>query len=512
MPSRTVCLSLLAIQLTMLTASGSLASQSSTGSTTWVVNDGGDLQAALDGAQPGDSILLQAGATFIGNFVLPAQDPASADYITIRSAAPDSSLPAANTVIAPTDAPQLPKIQSPNGAPSMATAPGAHHYKLQFLEFLANDQGLQDILDLGDGSSAQNDPSLVPHDLVVDRVYMHGDPQWGQKRAIALNSAATTIVNSYISEIKAVGQDSQAIAGWNGPGPFTIANNYLEAAGENIMFGGADPSIPNLVPSNITISGNHLSKQPAWQSQNWTVKNLLELKNAQQVVIDGNVIEYNWLAAQDGYAVLFTPRNQDGTAPWSVVQQVQFTNNVVRHVSSAINILGTDDIYPSQETNGILIQNNLFEDISSATFGGSGRFMQIGGGANVAVDHNTVMNDGSSTVVAYGTPVTGFSFTNNIIPDNSWAIIGDNSSPGNGTIATYFPGGQFLNGIFAGSDPAIYPAGNYFPPSMSAVGFVDLTAGNYRLSATSLYQSAASDGTSVGANIDAINAAAGTGY
>ena len=44
---------------------------------------------------------------------------------------------------------------------------------------------------------------------------------------------ATTITGSYIAEIKAPSQDSQAIAGWNGPGPYTITNNYLEAASEN---------------------------------------------------------------------------------------------------------------------------------------------------------------------------------------------------------------------------------------------------------------------------------------
>ena len=82
---------------------------------------------------------------------------------------------------------------------------------------------------------------------------VRGDPAKGQKRGIALNSASTTIRNSYIGDIKAVGQESQAIAGWNGPGPYTIENNFLEAAGVNILFGGADPAIPDLVPSDITI-------------------------------------------------------------------------------------------------------------------------------------------------------------------------------------------------------------------------------------------------------------------
>ena len=68
------------------------------------------------------------------------------------------------------------------------------------------------------------------------------------------------MLNSYISDIKAVNADSQAIAGYNGAGPFTIENNYLEAAGENVLFGGADPAVTNLVPSDIVLRRNHLFK------------------------------------------------------------------------------------------------------------------------------------------------------------------------------------------------------------------------------------------------------------
>ncbi|HEV3468234.1 MAG TPA: hypothetical protein VG148_02860, partial [Pyrinomonadaceae bacterium] len=44
---------------------------------------GGDLQAALDRAQPGDEVVLEAGASFVGNFTLPAK--AGAAFITVRS-------------------------------------------------------------------------------------------------------------------------------------------------------------------------------------------------------------------------------------------------------------------------------------------------------------------------------------------------------------------------------------------------------------------------------------------
>jgi hypothetical protein len=484
-----------------------------TAGTIRTVNAGGDLQAALNAALPGDTILLQPGATFTGNYVLPLKPGTNGDYITIRSGASDAALPASTVRMTPAFEAQLAKLQSPNSAPALSTAPGAHHYRLLFLEFRANRQGYGEIIALGDGSRAQNTLAMVPHDIIIDRVYVHGDVTYGQKRGIGLNSASTTIVNSYVSEIKAVGQDSQAICGWNGPGPFTIVNNYLEAAGENIMFGGADPAIPNLVPSDITFKNNHLSKPLAWRTQTqWNMKNLFELKNAQRVVVDGNLMEYNWLAAQVGYAVLFTPRNQGGTAPWSVVQQVLFTNNIVRHVSSGISILGNDDINVSMTTNDIVVRNNLFEDVSGAAYGGSGRFVLINGGANITIDHNTVLQDGWSALYAVGAPTHGLVFTNNIVPDYAWAIMGGGSSPGNATIAMYFPNGQFLRGIFAGSKPSLYPTGNFFPPNMGEVGFVDLANRNYRLAPSSIYRNTATDGTDPGANIDALNLAARTNY
>jgi hypothetical protein len=53
------------------------------------------------------------------------------------------------------------------------------------------------------------------------------------------------------------------------------------------MFGGGDPAIPNLVPSDIEIRRNYFSKPLSWRvgdpsytGVTWLVKNLLELKNA----------------------------------------------------------------------------------------------------------------------------------------------------------------------------------------------------------------------------------------
>jgi hypothetical protein len=477
------------------------ASTASAGNTVMVIA-GGNLQAAIDSASPGDTILLQAGATFIGNFRLPAKSGHS--YITIRSSADDSQLPGPTQRITPAHAPLLPKIVSPNSSPAIATDAGAHHYRLQFLEFPATLQGLFDIIALGNGTPAQNSLSKVPYELILDRVYVHGDRVYGQKRGIALNSASTRVVNSHISDIKAVGEDAQAIGGWNGPGPYHIENNFLEASGENLMFGGTDPSIANLVPSDITIRRNHIYKPLGWQREGWAVRSLLELRNAQRVVVDANVLENNWHGAGSGFAVSFTVRS-GGNAPWSVVQNVLFTNNLVRHVSGGIEILGYDTT-PTQETNHIVIRNNLFDDVSATAYGGAGGFLLVNGGRSIVVDHNTAIVDGNWTIGADRLVSLNFVLSNNIIPDNAAAIVGTGSAPGHTSIAQYFPGATIVRNVIAGPSGHAYPEDNFYPSSLAEV----LTG--YRLPSNSPYRQAATDGKDVGVDIDVLNTALGTNY
>ena len=160
----------------------------------------------------------------------------------------------------------LARIRSATTVAALKTAAGAHHWQLRYLEFPATQGGYGDILQLGDGSSQQNTLQSVPHHLVLSHLYVHGDPLLGQKRCVALNAGDTVIRDSHIADCKGVGIDTQAIGGWNGPGPYLIENNYLEGAGENVMFGGADPAIPNLVPDGITFRRNHVSRPMAWRA------------------------------------------------------------------------------------------------------------------------------------------------------------------------------------------------------------------------------------------------------
>ena len=466
---------------------------------TVAVPSGGDLHAALLTAQPGDTIALEAGATFVGNFTLPQKGGSDA-YITIRTGGDD--IIAGGVRATPEAAARLAKLQSPNSAPALQTAPGAHHWRIALIEFLGGGGGAGDVIDLGDGTAAQSSLAAVPHDLVLDRLYVHGDPANGQKRCVALNSAATTITNSYIADCKAVGQDAQAIAGWNGPGPFVISNNYLEAAGENVLFGGADPAIPNLVPSDITITENTLAKPTAWRTESWQVKNLLELKNARRVVVRGNSFQYCWEAAQTGFAILLTVRNQDGQCPWCEVSDIVFDRNLVQHSAGGVSILGFDDNAPSLQTHAIQITNNVFADIDNLHWGGSGYFLLLTGGArDIVVDHNTIIQDHASGVIQLdGPPVLGFQFTNNLARHNAYGIIGTNHAPGNDTIGVYLPAATITSNVIADADASKYPSGNQCPSSAQfRAQFVDYDGGDYHLIASSPWRSAATDGSALGA-------------
>ena len=256
MNSRSLCALAIAIAL--------LAPARPAHADTIVVAAGGDLQAALNAARSGDTILLEPQATFTGNFKLPVHG--GTDFVTIRSAASDLLLPGAGRRMTPAYAAYLPRIVSPNNGPALRTAVGAAYWRLMLLEIGPTAVSSGTALELGDGGSLQSSLPLVPHHLIVDRVYVHGDPIHGQRRGIGLNSAETTIVNSHIADIKAIGQDSQAIGGWNGPGPFHIENNYLEAAGEGVMFGGDDPRIDQLMPSDIEFRGNTVTRPMAWRN------------------------------------------------------------------------------------------------------------------------------------------------------------------------------------------------------------------------------------------------------
>ncbi len=441
----------------------------------------GDLQGVIDRAKPGDTILLAAGARFSGSFVLPAHGGSA--FITIRTDAP--GLPGPGVRTSPRHAGTLAVLQSPGTGPALRTAPRAHHWRIENVAFGPNRNGDGNVIALGDAQTQTL--AAVPHTLVLDRVYIYGDPAIGQKRGIALNSGATTISNSHISGIRAIGQDSQAIAGWNGPGPYRIENNYLEAAGENFLLGGGDPSIKGLIAEDVIFRRNHLAKPVEWRGQRWVVKNLFQLKNARKVLVEENLMEYTWRHGQVGYAIVLSPRNQGGRADWTTVEDVTIRRNVVRHAGGGMQIIGEDSNHPSGPTRNIRITDNLFYDLDARRWGGTGAFALIGDGpSDVLIEHNTISQSGN-IVMAYGgrkgvpKTVENFVFRGNVTRHNQYGVHGADRAPGRDSLEAFFPGAVFEGNVIAGGSAKRYPDGNRFidAPAFDTL-FVATAEGDFR--------------------------------
>lgn len=465
---------------------------------------GGDLQGAIDKARGGDVLLLEAGATYQG-VTLPHKPDAG--WITIRTSTPDPVFPAPGTRVGPQHAHLMARIV---GSPAVAAAPRAHHYRL--IGIAMAPRAGEFAYNLVQFGAAERGIEHQPHHLIIDRCYLRGDPTKGTRRGVALNSRAAAVIDSHLAEFKEAGADSQAIAGWNGAGPYKIANNYLEGAGENVMFGGADPVIKGLVPADIEIQGNHFAKPVSWrptdpsfEGTRWLVKNLFELKNARRVLVSENFFERSW----SGWAILFTVRNQDGAAAWSTIEDVTFTNNVVQKTGGGINILGLDDVHPSERVKRILIKDNLF-GIDAARWGGRAwLFLTLRGVVDLVIEHNTAIGPGS-IVFAEGEPVEGFVFRNNLIV-SAHGFNGTDTEGGQSTLRRYFPGGVVVKNVFAGlsaEQVARHPKDNVYLGGIDQVGFVDPGRGDYRLAPSSRLKRGGRDGKDVGADIPGLVAAA----
>jgi hypothetical protein len=499
------------------------------------------LQQALNEVSLGTTILLQPGVSYTttnGNgFVLPNKTTGTG-WIVIRPALPDSALPAQGTRLTPADAALLPKIvRSGLNVYAMSAEPGAHHYRIIGLEFM--NQGNVDTKIAGGafvnlGSAQETTLAKQSHHILFDRVYIHGPaaPQSiGIKFGIVFGGHHQGIINSTIEEIT-YGSDAIAVGSWAGAGPFVIKNNALSSSGENIMFGGGDTVIANLVPSDIEIRDNHIFKPLKWRddprynsgTRKILVKNLLETKNAQRILIDANVFENMWPGAQGGFAFTLTPRQatQYSTQPWTIVQDVTITNNIIANTANGIAISGQDPgggLEPPTAPGGrILVKNNLF--MNTGGYPGTGTVFLLANGAfDVTIQHNTMASRNPNTAgttlkFTYGASnndymqMKRFTLQDNLFLAQNYPFWAGGGVSVQG-LALAAPGFIWTNNVFAGPWPtptgvksSLLPQGNgnSYPANESSIGYVNLAGRDYRLASISPYKNAASDGKDIGVN------------
>lgn len=367
---------------------------------------GGDVQAALNTARGENvEIRLAAGATYVGNF---SQSSRGDGWLTLKGMNATQG-----TRVRPSTSAPAPKLLSPNVDPTL---------KVTGTQFRVD--GV-DIQTAPTGSNiAYSIVSLEPGaaEIAVVGCYIHGQPESNVQRAVALNSAATVIVDSWIScHVKGI--EGQGIASWTGPGPYLIRNNTVEASGINFMIGGSTPSVVGLRCYDVTVSRNHFHKPLAWKGV-WTVKNLLETKNAGRVLIEDNVLENSWTDAQTGIGVLFKSSNDQGTCDWCQTTDVTYRRNLLRNVETGINITAGEnycigkpaaEVGPNQwcqvrgsvppPTSRVLIQDSVFEDMGNTSWGG--RAIYVGPvhstvGVNDLTIERIVTAQGAGKLISHG--------------------------------------------------------------------------------------------------------------
>ena len=436
---------------------------------------GGDLQAAIDGARPGDVIELEAGATFVGNFVLPPQ--LEDEWLVIRSSAVDA-LPSHGERVDPSFLPSMPTLVTPNAEPVITSPPGTHLYRLEGLALRASsDVPLADAL-LAIGSTDEPVLTSQAHDIVVDRCVILGDPVHGGPTGISFQATRSAIVGSHVADFKSTTLDARAIAISNAPGPLLIANNTLEAAGVNIVFGGPAPGIPGLIPADVEICGNHIAKplrfmpgHPSFEGTTWRTFELIEIAVGRRVLISGNLMEHAW----DGFIADVRPGTwSPGTFSPEVVD-VTFANNVIRQVADGFEVTGTGEWTLAR----VRIVNDLIYDLDNRLV----LALDVDG---LVVERTTAMP--GSHVASAEPPLTGFTWDANVLGPTTWGLHSAGRVEGTDSLEAAAPGAwTFAGNVIVGRPASLYPAGNQFPMTLAEVGFVDPVARDYRLSPGSPY-------------------------
>src|SRR5262245_20354437 len=216
------------------------------------VHAGDDLQAALDAAQPGDTLELDSGAAWSQDLLFREKTGGNAP-VTVKCG--NSLLPAPGNRVTEEQSLAYPRLIG-----NHKTMPKASNWVLRGVRIEAYPNAYTGgSLDLGgsgiNGDIVVNTDADLPRMWALEHCWFQADPNAGGKRGIAPNCAGFTISDSAIMGYWSDFQDTQAIGAWNGPGPFSIVNCTLEASGENVMFGGACPAISGLIPSDITVTG-----------------------------------------------------------------------------------------------------------------------------------------------------------------------------------------------------------------------------------------------------------------
>ncbi len=519
-----------------------------------------DLSAAIDGAKCGDTLLLPAGASFNVN-ELPAKKCDDQHYITVRTDTPDSKLPAEGTRISPAWAgvaslPGRPPFAQPShgAAKLLATllvrrASGAivgDHIRFIGIEWTTPPDA-----EIGRIVTAEHSDHVI-----FDRNWVHpaDGREVGHGIGIIHGSHMIAVINSYISGLNCIARtgkctDATAVGGGSGDDPIStlkIYNNFLESAGENILFGG---SAATQVPTDIEIRRNHLFRPMLWKEgqpgytptvsgEPYIVKNNCELKNAIRVLVEANLIENSWGGfSQTGYSILITPKNQASECPICRVNDVTIRFDRIRNVAGVLQIANALAKTGAAAADGgrYSIHDIFADDLHDTDYKGGGSFLILISARppvhDIQIDHVTAFVSGVLlSILNSGAKLPNFTLTNSVfsVGDRRPPVASAGGGPqscasknqalgSEAVLQACFDPYRFDRNLII-SGRGSFPKGNIVVGSPEAAGIRDLKDGiakDPRLchakgpgcSKASPGAGAASDGRDLGADIDVVEAA-----
>ena len=438
--------------------------------------------AALQSAVSGKNkvICLPMGSTWVVNLDIPARTAGDTSWNVLRA---DSNFTVGARV--PNGA-RLPKLKPATTNQSVIHVHSrAAKWVFQGLE-VTTDQALAKgpmaLIFVGEFISERL-LSDLPKEIHFSHMNVHGWLQQDVRRGFVLNGQGHIIRDSQCTEIHERNSDSQCVLSYNGPGPFLIENNLLEAASENIMWGGGDPTIAGLVPCDITVRNNWISKPSTWksigtptQSGSYNIKLLYESKNSCRSLIEGNHFDGVWQDGQMGYAVWLKSVNQSGACQWCRTTDVTFQNNTFKNVGAGFAFSGAPEQYPVDSAlRRVMVAGNWIENINIQPFSGDSRPILLNVNArDVSFLRNTwtggnfpkdaIIFDLTSGQKA----VTNFRFEDNVIPTAQYGVgatgIGEGTAALNGGVGGTW---TFLRNTLIGNTRNNYPATTKFASTLA---------------------------------------------
>jgi hypothetical protein len=521
-----------------------------------VLASGGDLQGALNAASCGDTIQLQAGATYDysqAGLVFPAKSCDDQHWIIVRTSASDAQLPPEGSRLTPCWAgvvslPARPAYPCPaSGAANLTakillsgngsiTFSGANHYRMIGLEITRS---------VGSGVAYNLAVARGGSKIIFDRVWMHGDALDETTRGVSLSDGnEIAVVDSYLNDfhcnsITGTCTDSQAINGGcnslsGSSNTFKVVDNFLEAAAEGILFGGCGSTHTS---SDVEIRRNHFYKPTTWDPNDpnyigtpFIVKNNFELKDGDHFLFEGNMLDSTWGGySQVGFSILLTPKNPSNTAPGAHVSDITIRYISAAHSGAAMQIgAGLDSTGAS--TLGlwdVSVHDAVFDDVSTTCFGCGGNAIQITRGDPNAAAHDIVVNHitvprttnvNAGFILGSQTPSwQNVAFTNNIVTTGTYQMIGTGAGTSDcshgwdpqdptATIGNCWANYNFSTNVML-SGFGTWPGGNWMDTAANVqfVNYNNGVGGDYTLAPSSPYKNKASDGKDVGADTSAIS-------